>query len=105
MKVVQGREFTLQDRARSLPLAVINQAMAHRFWPSESALGKQVQIDTLLLPNQPSREIVGVVEEVMQYTGQEERPQLYVPYSQLRPKYDERLSEDLRHTSRLLHAR
>ena len=32
----------------------------------------------------------------MQYTGQESRPQLYIPYVQMTPEHDERLTNDLR---------
>ena len=94
--VVQGREFTSQDRIGSPPVAIINRAMARLFWPNESALGKRIQVDAPLLPNQPMREIVGIVEEIMQYTGQESRPQLYIPYIQMTLEHDERLTNDLR---------
>jgi putative ABC transport system permease protein len=71
VRIVQGREFTPQDRSGSLPVAVINRAMADRYWPNASAVGKYVTINTPVLPNQPGREIVGVVEEVNQFPGPE----------------------------------
>jgi len=94
--VVQGREFGPQDTIGSLPVAVVNDSLARRYWPNENPLGKHVQIDTSLLPNQPLRQVIGVVSEVKQYPGQESRPQLYVPYGQMPPEHDERLSNDLR---------
>jgi putative ABC transport system permease protein len=96
VRVVQGREFTSRDVRGTQPVAVINQAMAQRSWPNENPIGKQVQIDSPTFPNQPFREIVGIVEEVMQYPGQQSRPQLYIPYLQLSPEHDERLSNPLR---------
>jgi putative ABC transport system permease protein len=96
VRVVHGREFTSQDLRGTQPVAVINQAVAQRLWPNETAIGNQLQIDSPLLPNQPIREVVGVVEEVMQYPGQQSRPQLYIPFLQLSPEHDERLSNDLR---------
>ena len=96
VRVIHGREFRSQDQRGTQPVAVINQAMAQRAWPNEHPIGKQVQIDSPTLPNQPVREIVGVVEEVMQYPGQQSRPQLYIPYLQLTSQHDERLSNDLR---------
>ena len=54
--VIQGREFTTQDRMGTPPVAIINRAMARFFWPNESAIGKRIQIDAPLLPNQPMRE-------------------------------------------------
>ncbi|HYR83711.1 MAG TPA: ABC transporter permease [Terriglobia bacterium] len=94
--VTQGREFGLQDTLGSLPIAVVNESLARRYWPNENPLGKHIQIDTSLLPNQPVRQVVGVVSEVMQYPGQDSRPQLYVPYGQMPPEHDERLSNEFR---------
>jgi putative ABC transport system permease protein len=37
----QGRLFSAQDHSGSAPVAVINEAMARRYWPSESPLGKR----------------------------------------------------------------
>src|SRR5262245_19164808 len=92
--VIQGREFGLQDATGSTQVAIINEVMARRYWPDENPLGQRVQVDSPLLPNEPPRLIVGVVAEVMQYTGQQDRPQLYLPYGQLPIIYDERLSND-----------
>jgi putative ABC transport system permease protein len=96
VRVVQGREFTPQDSMGAAPVAVINTAMAQRFWPNENPLGKLVQVDSPILPNQPFREVVGVVDEVKQYPGQEGRPQLYVSYLQVAQQHDERLTNELR---------
>jgi predicted permease len=40
--IVSGRGFTPQDNDRSQPVAVVNQAMADRYWPRRDALGKRV---------------------------------------------------------------
>jgi putative ABC transport system permease protein len=96
VRVIQGREFTGQDRSGSQPVAVINRSMAERYWPNESAIGQLVTIDSPTLPNQPAREIIGIVDEVMQFPGQQSRPQLYIPYLQFSSRHDERLTDDLR---------
>jgi putative ABC transport system permease protein len=70
--------------------------MARRYWPNANPLEQTIQIDTTLLPNEVPRQIVGVVAEVMQYSGQQDRPQLYLPFSQLPAIHDERLSNDFR---------
>jgi len=36
-----GRLFTAQDGAQSLPVVIINRTMARRFWPEGSAVGKR----------------------------------------------------------------
>jgi predicted permease len=53
----QGRVFTSDDTAEKPLVVVINEAMARRFWPGESPVGKRINIDG-------DREIVGVVKDV-----------------------------------------
>ena len=79
--IAQGREFTPRDDANAVPVVVINQAMARRYWPSESPIGKRVTV-TIVSDEQP-REIVGVVGDTP--TSRWDRspaPALYVPHLQ-----------------------
>ncbi len=39
-----GREFTANDRLKSAPVVVVNQAFAARYWPGQDALEKKVKI-------------------------------------------------------------
>jgi predicted permease len=94
--VVQGREFGLGDTADSVPVAIVNETAARQFWPNESPLGKQIRIDSTELPTELARQVIGVVTEVKQYSFQEFRPQLYLPYSQLEVIRNERLDSQLR---------
>jgi predicted permease len=96
VRVIQGREFGLQDTAGSVQVAIINETLARRFWPNENSIGSLIEIDTPLLPTETPRQIVGVVGDVAQYSGQQDRPQLYLPYAQLPLIHDERLTNDLR---------
>jgi putative ABC transport system permease protein len=41
--LLEGRWFTAQDGSGSVPVAVINQTMARRFWPNGSSLGKRIR--------------------------------------------------------------
>ncbi|MGH9837363.1 MAG: ABC transporter permease [Blastocatellia bacterium] len=41
MPLVQGRQFNEQDKADGLPVAIVNETMARRFWPNEDPLGKR----------------------------------------------------------------
>jgi putative ABC transport system permease protein len=93
--VVQGREFGPRDDADGTQVAVVNEAAAARFWPNESPLGKNIQIVSPHLPSEPRRQVIGVVTEVMQYSTQQLRPQLYVPYSQLEIINDDQLRRQL----------
>jgi predicted permease len=39
----RGRVFTDEDRADTMPVVVINETMARRFWPGEEAVGKRIR--------------------------------------------------------------
>jgi predicted permease len=58
----QGRFFTDQDRDNSVPVVIISEAMAHRFWPGENPIGKR--LTPSFHAEQGAREIVGVVGDV-----------------------------------------
>ncbi|HEX3184508.1 MAG TPA: ABC transporter permease [Pyrinomonadaceae bacterium] len=58
----QGRFFTDQDRDNSVPVVIISEAMARRFWPGESPIGKR--LTPSFHSQQGPREIVGIVGDV-----------------------------------------
>jgi len=91
--LIRGREFNLQDSSSSVPVALINETMAQRFFRSEDPVGKRIQ--TGLLYDSP-REIVGVVGDVRQDRYQySPQPQIYVPHGQLPAKMDMSMSFDV----------
>jgi len=59
IQLLRGREFTERDVEGAPPVAVINEAMAKRFWPNEDPIGKRFQ-----LFSDKTTEIVGVVGNV-----------------------------------------
>jgi putative ABC transport system permease protein len=81
-----GREFSESDRAGALPVALVNQSFADRFFPGEQPLGQRIRVKTR---NQPRewRTVVGVVSNIMQAdpTRQNFNPLVYVPYGQSPP--------------------
>jgi len=80
--LVQGRDFNDQDREGSPPVAVISRTMAERFWPGDSAVGKQVRQIDFDGPT-PPMQIVGVVEDSKYLTlGEDWRPLLFLPAQQ-----------------------
>jgi predicted permease len=40
-RLLQGRDFTAQDDARSPAVAIVNETFARRFWPGENPIGKR----------------------------------------------------------------
>jgi predicted permease len=78
--VLRGREFLESDTANSMPVTVINEAMAKKFWPGQDAIGKQVGPGS---PQYPVATIVGIVANVKHLSLREEPgPEMYVPYTQ-----------------------
>ena len=78
---VRGREFTARDNRDSAPVAIINEAMARRFWPGEDPIGQRVTVT--IVPGDQPREIVGIVGDTP--TSRWDRstaPGLYVPHLQ-----------------------
>lgn len=43
--LLAGRDFTGQDTATSLPVAIVNQAFVDRYWPGQNAVGKHIQVE------------------------------------------------------------
>jgi predicted permease len=77
--LLQGRAFTPADQEGSLPVVVINEDLARRYWPNGNAIGNHLRLsgDTV------SRQIVGVVKTTNYTTlGEAPQPCLYLPLRQ-----------------------
>ncbi|HSG09805.1 MAG TPA: ADOP family duplicated permease, partial [Longimicrobiales bacterium] len=73
-RIVDGREFTPQDRADAPLVAVVNQALAKKYFPGESAVGR-----VLRLGGDAAVPIVGVVRDIRQSAMDEAgAPTLYL---------------------------
>jgi predicted permease len=57
IELTQGRIFTAQDTGAAAPVVIINEAMARRYWPDASPVGRRL----VALDEKVSREIVGVI--------------------------------------------
>lgn len=80
--ILQGREFTSDDRANGINVAVVNETFARTWWPHESALGHQVKIGG---PYQEGDllQIVGVSADVKQFElDTTPMPEVYRPFMQ-----------------------
>ena len=77
-----GRYFDATDTPDSPPVVVINESMAKKWWPNESALGKRIK-QGWPQDEAPFREIVGVVGDVPQDgLDQAVRTEVFLPISQ-----------------------
>jgi putative ABC transport system permease protein len=80
MRVVEGRDFSPDDRAGSEQVLVVNTNFAKAVWPGESAVGKCIRLTKV---TEPCRRVIGVVSN-SHYAGVIEKPsmQFYVPMAQ-----------------------
>ncbi len=83
--LVKGRDITTGDAAEAPPVAVISEAMARKYWPTEDALGKRIKLGRLE-ENVPWITIVGVARDVKfraltEAVGAD--PDVYFPLAQL----------------------
>jgi len=78
--LLKGQEFTPQIGHSSTAVVVINEAMAHLYWPNEDPIGKRISID---YDQGKPREIIGVVSNVKQFgLDAAPKPTMYVPQYQ-----------------------
>jgi predicted permease len=76
-----GRGFTDADNEKAPGVAVINQAMAAKFWPNENPVGKRFSTKG---PQGPFKEVIGVVQTGKYKNVIEDPPEpfYYVPLDQ-----------------------
>ena len=86
-RMVAGRTFTAADRDSAPPVAIVNERMVKRYWPSGSAIGKRFRFGSSTSPNDSTQNpwitVVGVVAD-MRRTGvdKEVREEAFLPYRQ-----------------------
>jgi predicted permease len=75
--IVAGREFKPSDDENALPVAIVNETMAAKYWPGKDAVGQRLKLKDRWL------HIVGVAKNV-NYESKQEPPRsfFYVPVSQ-----------------------
>ena len=86
--ILEGRPIEPSDTPGSPGVVVINRAMASRYWPHESPIGKQIVIAQNLGPEwaDEPRQIVGVVGDMTaDEVDQPPVPTMYTPFAQVPP--------------------
>ncbi|MEP6764418.1 MAG: ADOP family duplicated permease [Gemmatimonadaceae bacterium] len=75
-----GRVFTHADNEKAPDVAIVSEAVARRFWPNESPIGKRIHFwnsDTTAW-----RTVVGVAGDIHWRSLRESTPSVYVPWRQ-----------------------
>jgi putative ABC transport system permease protein len=80
--LLEGRTFTTADTESTIPVVIVNQTLARRFFANENPVGRRIMLEASS-PNQPWMTIVGVVGDVRDL-GLEKHADLevYQPYQQ-----------------------
>lgn len=78
--VLVGRNFTDADDASSEPVAVVSESFAHKYWPTETAVGKYI---TIFRDTPVARRVVGIVGDVRTEIEETAPPTMYVSYKQM----------------------
>lgn len=79
MHLLYGRDFTSDDQPTSVPVVIVDEELAHRYWTGGEAIGKRIRMtgDTAW------RTIVGVVEGIRdENVATPARPHTFFPYAQ-----------------------
>jgi predicted permease len=80
IQLIGGRDFTDADARNTVPVAIVNRALAKRFWPDSDAVGAHIHIDGF---GSGEAQIVGVVADVKQAALTDGATMdLYLPYAQ-----------------------
>ena len=75
----RGRDFRESDTHASMPVAMVNDALAREQWPGQDPIGRRIRLD----PDGPFLTIVGVVADIRHLgPASPPRPEVYQPSSQ-----------------------
>ena len=74
-----GRGFLPGDTAASMPVVIVNETMAKRYWPDASAIGQRVRFSD----EEQWREVVGIIGDVKHWgLDAPVNPEIYIPMAQ-----------------------
>jgi putative ABC transport system permease protein len=80
--ILRGRGITEQDAESAPWVVVIDETMAHQFWPNQDPLGQVITFNNS--PDERPRQVVGIVKNVKEFTlTRQSPPQAFVAYTQL----------------------
>ncbi len=77
--VLRGRRFLDSDRLGSVPVVIVNETMAGRYWPGEEAIGRRFRF----FGEDSPVEVIGVARDAKyQAIGEDPQPYIYQPAAQ-----------------------
>jgi putative ABC transport system permease protein len=83
-----GRELKDSDGSQTLPVAVVSNSLAQRYFPGENAIGRKIKVGAQEDTDSQWMTIVGIVDDVhYSWINKELSPTLYRSYRQAPPRY------------------
>ena len=82
MPLRRGRAFTDQDRAGSLPVAIVSEATVRRLWPGQDAIGKRLKFGLPDTMHEPWLTVVGIVGDTRYRELSVAPASIYIPFRQ-----------------------
>ena len=79
IRLIEGRNFAPSDDSQAPSVIIINETMAKRYWPGQSAIGKRLKSGV----GNPTREVIGVVSDVKHWGfDRPTNPEMYMAQKQ-----------------------
>jgi len=83
-----GRLFDARDRKDSMPVVMINETFAQKYFFHENPLGQRLNVESGGAEGKPPREIVGIVGTAKhQSLAETDTPEFYLPFAQNPDRY------------------
>jgi predicted permease len=95
MRLIAGRAFTRLDAADGVPVAIINRAMARRYWQRHDPSRDHLKLGITAGPDYEDvfRNIVGIVDDIRDdAANRDPQPTVYVPLAQVSDRLTARVN-------------
>lgn len=81
IRMIAGRDFSEQDTDKSEPVVIISRSMSVRCFDTADAVGRRIKVGSFE-PDSPWSTVVGVVADARYRALDDQRLDMYVPYTQ-----------------------
>jgi putative ABC transport system permease protein len=83
ISLLEGRAFTGRDTSTAVPVCIVNQELARRYFGDRDPIGARISVPSMLVRVPVVREIVGVIRQVKTQQSEVDKPlEIYVPLAQ-----------------------
>ena len=83
IRIVRGRDFSAADQPDSPWVVLVNETLAKQQWPNDDPIGQRLTLTFSPNDEEPAREVVGLVADMIPFRGASEVPPLiYVLHRQ-----------------------